>query len=486
MGRLSIVCGIAAVLVASSVIAQPQGQDRVRELEKQMETMRKQMEAMGQRLDKLKKQEAIQQRIDELQRRIEGAERVAQPEMTAGYKKKFYIKSADDLFQINIGGRLHADWWSYEGGHIEPWGGADFSNTFFLRRARINTTGHLWGKAHKFKVQADFTEGGGQEIRDGWMELAYVPWLKIRFGQFKVPFAREYVQSALYIQFPERSLAVDNLSHGRDVGIMAHGDLFDGRLTYATAIINGAGAGRGDDNDEYDWVYRLVAKPFRKSGNPWLEGFEIGHNLQTGNQPLGRGIRGRTAGDVDYYNPGTIAGVLPQVLRHGTRTRVGVDGAWYIGPFSLTWEYLHVDEHRHDVNQYGRRSLGSIEHNGWYVTTSYLLTGEKKGPKSIKPKNNFDPLKGGWGAWEVAARIGQSEHQSRDVLFTHTYTDVWGNVRVQPFKHVQDTAFTFGVNWYLNYNTIIKFAWIHDMFDERLMSPEHDIDTFQTRFQIFW
>ncbi|MEW6358199.1 MAG: porin [Planctomycetota bacterium] len=485
-----LVCvGVVAWLVACAAMGQDTTDKRIGELERQILTLKKQTEEQIQMLTKQLEQarqaQEIDRRIDELTNRMKGLED-QKPEATAGYKKGFYLKSADDMFQIKFQGRVQADWWNYEGGPIEPWGGADFADTFFLRRARMIVDGHLWGKPHKFRVDAELTEAGGQEIRDGYLELDYVPWLKVRFGQFKAPFGREWLQSSNDIQFVERSLAVDNLGPDRDIGIMAHGDILDGALSYATAVINGAGPGRLDMDDHKDWAYRVVVKPFNKSKNPWLEGLEIGHNLTTGNQTEHPAIRGRTAGDVDWYNPNNIAGVLTQTQVADTRTRVGVDGAWYVGPFGLVGEYLHVDEHRKNVNQFGRTSLGSVEHNGWYVTASYLLTGEKKTAKFTTPNKNFDPVKGGWGAWEIACRIEQLEEQSRDTLFTYTYTDPFGGAVTEPHKHVQDTAFTLGVNWYLNPNVGIKFAWVHDIFGERLMAPEHEIDTVQTRFQIFW
>jgi len=465
-----LIISVAVFLAAASAVTQEDTDSRIKRLEEQMKKMTEELKAL--------KRKELERKIEDLVKEVDEVKHKAEPGLTAGYNgKRFYIKSEDDSFELNIIGRVYLDYRGYEGGDIEPVGGGDFNDTFMVSRGRIGVKGHIWGKPHRFKVEADFTYE--QELRDAYFELAYVPWLKFRFGQFKQPFGRERLQSTLYTQFVERSLINDLLTPDRDVGVEVYGDLFDGDLQYYTGVFNGAGINSLDDNDEKEWTYRIVWHPFKQSGNPWFEGFELGHNLNIGNQPLATGIRGRTAGDVDYY---------PVALRHGTRTRVGVDGAWYIGPFGLVWEYIHVDEHRHDLlpDQPLPSSLGSVEHAGWYVTLSYLLTGEQKASRHVIPKVNFDPMNGGWGAWEIAARYEQIEHQSRDVLFTRTYADPWGIVRTRTYDHQGDSALTLGVNWYLNPNMTFKVSWVHDWFNKRLDAPHHEIDTLLARFQIYW
>ncbi|NOZ22499.1 MAG: hypothetical protein GXP25_15565 [Planctomycetes bacterium] len=455
----------------------------------------KKIKEQAAQLKRLEEKESPGGKIDEAIGKYLKEQHIEKPDAVAGAKKgKFYIESADGLFKIGFFGRVQLDFRGFEGGPIEPWGGHDFHNNFFLRRVRLGMAGYMHGKPNKFKVQADITHDQ-VHIRDGYMELAYVPWLKVRFGHFKPPFARQQLQSSKYITMIERALPVDNLSPERDYGIMAHGDLFDGTVQYGTGIFQGADGDHGDNNDAADWVYRLNFKPFKHTKNPWLEGFELGHGFTIGNQPLHRGFRGRTATDVDFFNPGSVAAFTDptgstNVQVHGTRTRATVDGAWYIGPFGLQWAYIHADEERGHTPYVApgfASNLGSLESQGWYVETSYLLTGEKKSSHHVKPKHNFDPLGGtGWGAWEIATRIGQVEYQSRDNLFNYTYTDSQGNVITQPFKHQQNTAFTFAVNWYLNPHTRIGVNWVHNIFDERLEAPERDLDTVLARFQIYW
>ncbi|MEW6358481.1 MAG: porin [Planctomycetota bacterium] len=527
-------CVFAAVMVFLIGVGTACGQDKDAD---RMEKIEKQIESLTRELESMKSQGTIDKRIDELRERLLFDEaQMRKSGSNIGYKDGFYVRTDDEKFEIKLGGRVMADWWMYEGGIVEPvataytWpavqphvpGAGEMTDTFFIRRAYLDVSGHMWGKAHPFKIQMDFA-APTTELKEAYMGLEYVPWMKFRMGMFKPPIGREHLQSSRFITLVERSLINDLLCQEYDSGVMVHGDLFDGMLNYATGVFNGTYTTSwqrnvNDNNDAKDWVYRLVAKPFKDSKNQWLEGFEIGHDLMIGEQPAGGGIRGRTAGDIDYYPsnvafPGAaVTGVGTQMRQwnpssaswwgptagaqvHGERRIVGVDAAWYVGPFALVGEYMNAREHRDDLPIAGATSryvsprafsLAPIEHSGWYVTASYVLTGEKKTDKGVTPNKDFEPMKGGWGAWEIAMRIEGIEHQSMDPILVYNYRNDFGARRTEPIYHLQDNAFTLGVNWYLNRNVAVKWNWVHDSFDEKLMAEDCDTDTFMTRFQIWW
>ena len=50
-----------------------------------------------------------------------------------------------------------------------------------------------------------------------------------------------------------------------------------------------------------------------------------------------------------------------------------------------------------------------LKNDGWSLTASYLLTGEEASFKGVKPARAFDPVNGGWGAWELVACAGELE-----------------------------------------------------------------------------
>ena len=98
-----------------------------------------------------------------------------------------------------------------------------------------------------------------------------------------------------------------------------------------------------------------------------------------------------------------------------------------------------------------RRNLHNAEFGGAYGQVSWTLTGESHlyNPQAgayfrINPKHPFSLTQGGWGAWEIAARV--------------TYVDLDSNFRTGSALAVQpaavdggrQTGYTLGLNWYPN------------------------------------
>jgi phosphate-selective porin OprO/OprP len=140
--------------------------------------------------------------------------------------------------------------------------------------------------------------------------------------------------------------------------------------------------------------------------------------------------------------------------------------AMVTGPLSFQGEYFHVFQ---DAS-----ALGDPNFWGFYLYGSYFLTGEYRnyGRRSgtfFRLKPNFHPQKGGWGAWEVAAR------------FSHV--DLNGGA----IRGGKEANFTAGLNWYLTRNTRFMFNYIRAKVKDRETPPSVDsgrAHIFQARFQI--
>ena len=68
--------------------------------------------------------------------------------------------------------------------------------------------------------------------KDVYADVRVNKALAVEAGRFKLPFGREETTGETNLDFVHRSLAARVLSPGRDVGIMAHGRLFDRRVNY--------------------------------------------------------------------------------------------------------------------------------------------------------------------------------------------------------------------------------------------------------------
>ena len=98
--------------------------------------------------------------------------------------------------------------------------------------------------------------------------------LSLRLGQFKHSYTMEnplsptmlelidvYSQAVLYLA-GEGPDPLNGVNYGRDMGLMAYGDLFNNFLHYELALMSGQGINRKDQNNQKDFIAKLEVRPF--------------------------------------------------------------------------------------------------------------------------------------------------------------------------------------------------------------------------------
>lgn len=138
----------------------------------------------------------------------------------------------------------------------------------------------------------------------------------------------------------------------------------------------------------------------------------------------------RTPGQVVFFN------YVVSASADGGHTRLSPQANFYGGPVGVIAEYVRS-------TQVVRKDpvTASVANDAWQVAASWLLTGEKATPGSLKPRKPFDPGKGGWGAFELAARVHQLKVAEN--AFALGFADITKSAR-------QATAWGVDLNWYLN------------------------------------
>lgn len=341
-----------------------------------------------------------------------------------------YIRSADGNFRMQFGGRLQFDWRSYNGTSTPP-------SSFLIRRARLEAEGELY-KHFEYKVQADFADSGNVLLRDGYLNINYSKKLQVQFGQFKAPFSQEQMQSSKYIDFIERS-SVNNLSPGRSPGLMIHGELTKGKVEYYIGAFNGLGNLQNNTSSTPEGYFRFRLNPFKNSGTETLRNLSFGGAFANGRHKNGDSFRGRTSSrSVSFFN---------RVPVNGEITRANIEFDWRYKGFSFRGEYDQTHQSRENLSA-GGGNLPGVIGKGYFLSTTYLLTGENKSSGGITPNNNFLDGNGGKGAWELALRYENLQmHDSANAN--------------------RGDAFTFGINWWMN-----KFVRYQSNFAfERLKDP---------------
>jgi phosphate-selective porin OprO/OprP len=347
--------------------------------------------------------------------------------VTGGWQDGFVVQSANGDYRLTLGLTLQAD------GRFSLDTPAPFADTFTLRKIRPTFTGRI-AKYFDYKMMPDL--GGGQVVmQDAYVDLRLSPKFRFRMGKDKTPVGYELLVGDAYVLFPERSLAT-GLIPNRDNGVQVQGDVLANKLSYSAGVFNGIPDGTSsstevDTNNGKDLAARIVLQPFRSAATPARPlsglGFHLGASsgTQTGALPSFK-----TSATQTYFSYVTGA------TADGRRTRVTPAVFYYFKSFGGFAEYVMSKQ---DVSR--ASTVTNVSNHAWDVTTSYVVTGDTTTDRGVRPKNNFDPAAGHWGALQLLARVGR--------LTTDAGAFTAGLAAASASREA--TQYSVEANWYPNY-----------------------------------
>lgn len=290
-------------------------------------------------------------------------------------------------------------------------------NNFTFRRIRLAFSGDL-NEHLSFYLQPEFagsvSNQSNGERRDGFAQLrdAYVDlhlgadreW-KIRFGQSKIPFGWENLQSSSKRLTLDRSDAISSGTVGeRDIGIIAYytpgaaAEIWD-RLSrdgqklfgnYGVAgfgIFNGQGINRTEKNDNLMQV-GMLTWPFALDGlGDALAGQVLELGLSAYRNSFRPEVRSGGVSETDFKDK-----------------RIGFHAILYPQPFGMQaeWNWGRGPEFDPLAQEIATRSL-----NGGYVQTMYRVADFPMG--EFMPYGRWQRYRGGWKAGTNAPRLETDE-----------------------------------------------------------------------------
>ncbi len=370
--------------------------------------------------------------------------------LTAGWNgEHFFIKSADGQFSISPYGYVNTDYRAYKGD------GAP-SDTFVLRQARFGFQGS-YGSHFDFAILADAAATSGSVVRDVYLNVRIKPELQFQAGQFKAPFGQETGIGDTSLDFVERGfqsmLYPSAATAYRSPGVALHGDIDGGVMQYWLGAFNGKGYALANTTNQPEVIGRLRFYPWRKTKNDWLKQFAFGGSVDFARA---RGLSGDQSFNATL--PDGAYTFFPQFAINGDIQRYIGEFTYLKGRFSLRGEYDQLDMDRTNVGSLqagwlGFMSLPTIRAKAWDLSTTYLLTGEKRPengtPRVHRPTFGPDTPGGqgrGLGAWELAFRFTGVQAHEPGESFENNIT----NGYVSTFDdHTKE--YTIGLNWYPNY-----------------------------------
>lgn len=356
------------------------------------------------------------------------------------------VRHADSGFELRLRGGLHLDHREFLGSERA---GADGSFTF--RRIRPTLEGRL-GPLAAFRITPELA-GDSVTLLDAWVDVTLSPTLTLRAGRSKGPVSLERLLSFTALPLVERGFAAE-LAPNRALGLQAFGALSSGKVQYALGIANGGPDGRNDasqDADDHAELQgRLFFEPWRGDGSV-LSGLGFGVAATSGKRDgSGNGFlpRYRTPGQDVFFSH------RANVEARGDHTRWSPQVYWYHDRFGLIAEHIVS---RQSVRLTGDpRSGRRLSHSAWTATGTWLLTGEPASYRGLAaPGEPFAIGNDGWGAFELAARVGELDVDN----------DAFPLLANPDSAATRARSWGLGLNWYLNSSVKVQIDHQRTRFD---------------------
>ncbi len=304
------------------------------------------------------------------------------------------IESISENLKIKVQGDIQLDSRFYFDNPDAP------VNNFLLRRVRIDLRG-IYGKNFEFRLMPNFA-GSALEIQDAYIIISFHSLAKLRAGKFKIPVSLERIQSPTKTIFIELGL-VNNLVPNRDIGYEFSGSIAEGIFNYSAGISNGVIDGRSEDvetDKNKEFTGRIFIQPFTLNNESFLNKLGLGVALtsgkQTGTFSSTRLASYRTAAQNNFFS------FRDSVVADGNRLRIVPQTYLYSGRLGFLGEYV--------INKQKIKRITPAEeitNAAFHTALSFLLTDDEASYNGVKPKNEFDPSTGGWGAFEVTIRYNK-------------------------------------------------------------------------------
>ncbi|MGH8083441.1 MAG: OprO/OprP family phosphate-selective porin [Lysobacter sp.] len=278
---------------------------------------------------------------------------------------------------------------------------------------------------------------------------------KLRVGYFKTPVSMESVAASRSVSMLEQSAASQAVYEGRRTGVEWSLE----RQRYAVSAAYFFGKDLQGDNPGTTAAGRAVWTPVKDKD----------HVVHLGLTASVENPHGFTDGRGTYFGPAArfrarpMNGLTPVRLVDSGSLRAtdkivrnGLEALWIDGPWSVQAEYLRATAERDG-------GLRDFTANGFYVTGSWVLTGETR-PYSGNNVGNIKPAHG-YGAVELLARYGQLDLNDGGIA---------GG---------KQTDWTVGANWYLTTHFKFQANYVHVKADKGLLSADPDVVEVRAQLQ---
>ena len=332
--------------------------------------------AFAQSLEDLLKQKGV---INE----AEYAKVTSTPKVSYQPGDGFTFTSEDQKYKGSIGGfvQLRYTFSDLDAANNTVAKPAQDTSQFSMSRVKLFFNGYSLTPDFTYKLQLNITQGNvlstGKEIEEAYLNYRFIDEAQLRFGQDKVPFARQFMVSSTSQQFVDLSHVATAFAPGYDAGLTLHGKVAGGLVTYSTGVFGGAGQGTATPNTDSAIVGRIAV-------NPLGEFKYVESDVDNTEKPLvsfganyyGDTIKNGSTNNVNLLSSTGWAGVGTKLMpaAFGTDkldiTTLGYDVAF-------KWRGLYTQAEYFIGHAEGQSSHYTLRANGFYAQGGYFVIPQK-------------------------------------------------------------------------------------------------------------
>lgn len=284
----------------------------------------------------------------------------------ASFDKRPRFRFGDDV-RLELTARVQSLAWLRDD-MVVPGDEPPLSERISMPRRRAGVVGEV-GRWLSFQAERDLNRDG--VWRDLYADVRVTRGLRVRVGQFKVPFSLEQITSAYDLEFIARAPAASALAPLRSVGLMVHGRVADQALQYEAAVLRSDTSLRFWQGDTTrSTAGRLVIAPLRDGKSRGSKTLELsvaalqGTTLPGRNSATGELVMGRR-----FFEPMFVDGAL---------RRLSAAAEWNGRRFSARGEALRSAQQRRGQALDGG-DLSDLIASGWYTSgTWHAIRGRKR------------------------------------------------------------------------------------------------------------
>ncbi|HEY5410001.1 MAG TPA: porin [Caulobacteraceae bacterium] len=428
--------------------------------EARLERLQAEVEALSSEVNELKSELGSNTTEVKQIQKAEVADEASAPKVTFPDGRPT-ISSPDGKFKVALRTLVQFDAAHYD---VSPLTAANnLSSGTDFRRARLGLdftafgdwNGAIWGEFGGRGAEAPV-------LNQAWIE--YAGWrtkdfaARFRIGAYSTAANLEDGTGASEQLFAERA-TVSELQRGiaGGDGRSSIGAFFNGKSWYFGGVLTGDVVGApaaAEFGESEGYIVRAAFDPLHGKDYDVHVGANVSGVLKPANTSgtpgtTAESIRLRERPETSVDDNSTRLVDTGAIASDGMTT-YGLEGGASWKSLYLAGEWTHFD-----VDRTSAGSPFNPSFSGWYVQGSWTLTGERRvwsssagGFRGIRPRNNFDPANGAWGAWELAARYSVLDLND-DAGLAGVATPLGG------IRGGEQKVTSVGINWYPN--PVFKF-----------------------------